>query len=305
MNVVRYLIVGIDPGNTIGIAALGLDGGKIALQSTAAGIDEAVRIIERIGTPSVVASDVCPAPANVLRIASAFNAAIFAPRENVREETKREIAQHAGVANAHERDAFCAATLAYRAHANKLRQIFSLEGFSPLEKEKIAHLALNGYTLRNAILSLEAQKTPAQAHRLESAAEPAQAGRATDARLQKMQEEIAALSRENAHLKKLAQTLEHGKSELEAREKKLSNAAHERIMRDNEVRKLRHQVGVLGEIIERMRNGRRAKKRGETRQQPHSKGIKKLQENRQPQAGLDMEKLLGEYRKNRQGQGGV
>jgi len=312
VNFVRYLIVGIDPGNTVGIAVLGLDGRKISLQSTSAGIDEAIGAVEKLGTPSIVATDVYPAPENVLRVASSFNAKLFVPRENVREDMKREIAQGAGVSNAHERDAYCAAVLAYRAHANKLRQISALPDFSGEEKEKLMHLTVNGYTLKNAIFSLESQKKiyePQKMHEEAASATKVQQGHSFDSKLsQKLQEEIASLSRENAHLKKLVQTLENEKQALAMQVKRLANGAYARMMQEKEVRNLKYQVKVLGEIIQRMRGSKKknAHKKEEKKPlaHPQSKGIKKLQENaeekKEKEEEMDIEALINEYRQKRQ-----
>lgn len=308
----RYLIVGIDPGNTVGIAVLGLDGGKIALQSTSAGIEQAIEEIELLGTPSIVATDVYPAPANVLRVASSFNAKLFVPRENVREDMKREIAKNANVSNAHERDAYCAAVIAYRAHANKLRQIGALPDFSSEEKERLMHLAISGYTLKNAVLSLATQKRIDETQKTSD--EQGQVvrvvqGHSFDSKLsQKLQYEVASLSRENAHLKKLVQTLEHEKQALGMQVKRLANGAYAKMLQEREVRNLRYQVKVLGEILQRMRAGKRKKdapKREEKHDLPHSqsKGIKKLQENGGGEGQeADIEALINEYRKSRQTQ---
>jgi len=312
VNFVRYLIVGIDPGNTVGIAVLGLDGRKISLQSTSSGIDEAIGAVEKLGTPSIVATDVYPAPQNVLRVASSFNAKLFVPRENVREDMKREIARDANVSNAHERDAYCAAVLAYRSHANKLRQICALPDFTGEEKEKLMHLSINGYTLKNAIFSLSAQKGGnVTAHEGHVQAAHAQVGHNSDSKLsQSLRFEVASLSRENAHLKKLVQTLENEKQSLSVQVKRLANGAYAKMMQEREVRNLKYQVTVLGEIIQRMRGGKKknAAKKEEKKQlaHPQSKGIKKLQEKegreREERQEMDMEALINEYRQNRKTQ---
>jgi len=334
---VRYLIVGIDPGNTVGIAALGMDGRVVALRSTANGIDEAIRIIEGLGTPSIVATDVYPAPAAVLRAASSFNARLFAPRENVREDVKREIAQGAGVSNAHERDAYCAAVLAYRAHANRLRQISALGDFSQEEKEELMHLAINGQSLRSAIFALESQKEDAGGQSGTQGGAQGRQAQAQGAQKQeikpglkaheKLREEIFALSRENAHLKKLVQTLENEKETLALQVQKLARGSRESIMRDAHVRKLQYRINVLEEIMARMRSHKGKKGSGNQigarwggkfpagnsgapgaapiagAPTGASKGIKELQgnrESRQAKESLDMERLVEEYRRKRQ-----
>ena len=69
----RHIIAGIDPGTTIGIAILDLSGRKIATLSASNGMGEAVSIIEKHGTPSLIACDKMPAPEMVHKVASYFS----------------------------------------------------------------------------------------------------------------------------------------------------------------------------------------------------------------------------------------
>ena len=57
----KYTIVGIDPGTTVGIAILSLDG-ELLLSESIRGIshDEVVRMIAEYGKPAIVATDVYP-----------------------------------------------------------------------------------------------------------------------------------------------------------------------------------------------------------------------------------------------------
>ncbi|MEM2137455.1 MAG: DUF460 domain-containing protein, partial [Candidatus Anstonellaceae archaeon] len=123
-----YFIAGIDPGATTGVAIVGLDGKRIAAASTSEGMNDAVRIIEKHGTPSLVACDVYPAPEMAQKLASYFSCRLYSPSRAIREEEKRQIASAAGmgISNNHERDAYAAAIFAYRAVANKMRQIDAL-----------------------------------------------------------------------------------------------------------------------------------------------------------------------------------
>lgn len=260
----RHIVVGLDPGATIGVAILSLSGEKITTGSfSGGGISEAVSFIEKNGTPSLIACDVFPAPEFAQKIASYFSCRLHSPAHNIREEDKRQIARGSGVENNHERDAYTAAVFAFRAHANKLRQIDSLDGFSQEEKDRVKHLLLKGYKVKDAFLEL---------------GEPAPAGQSAPSQKQdapqrslsseELRARVSSLARENAHLRMLATRLENEKQQLEARVRLLENGVRQSVLRDSELRKLRFK---LGQAVEKL--GMRGKNRaGKTQNQhPHAK----------------------------------
>ncbi|MBN1166787.1 MAG: DUF460 domain-containing protein [Methanospirillaceae archaeon] len=111
----QYLIVGIDPGTTIGIAALDLEGNLVFFTSSRqmAMSDVIVTLYEH-GKPIIIASDVTPMPYTVDKIRRAFSAVPYTPRQDISVESKFEIAGRYEYANDHERDAISAATEAWR-----------------------------------------------------------------------------------------------------------------------------------------------------------------------------------------------
>ncbi|ODS42610.1 MAG: hypothetical protein MSIBF_04705 [Candidatus Altiarchaeales archaeon IMC4] len=77
-----HLIIGIDPGTTTAIAALDFNGNLVFLSSSKEmGIKKTTEKIISLGTPSVIATDVCPAPSFVSKISAIFQAAPFIPQE--------------------------------------------------------------------------------------------------------------------------------------------------------------------------------------------------------------------------------
>ena len=85
-----YLIVGIDPGKTCGIACIDLNG-KLVFRDHKmfGGVDWFVSSVNKIGTPVIVASDKPKASAMVRKINSAFNAKLFCPDREFKIEEKR------------------------------------------------------------------------------------------------------------------------------------------------------------------------------------------------------------------------
>ncbi|VVC01174.1 Uncharacterised protein [uncultured archaeon] len=258
---------------------------------------EAVRIIERHGTPSLVACDVSPLPDAALRIASYFSCKAFAPDREIRELEKNLIAQGAGVRNNHERDAYASAVLSYRSHANKLRQIDALPEISGAEKERLKHLLLRGYRLKDAFLAL---REPAEEKEGKPEAIQKQEQRAFSP--EELRFRASELARENANLRLMLSRLDNEKRQLEARLRLLENGVRESLLRDSELRKLRFQ---LGKASERLGYGRKGKQRQPgAKQQPPKVQQKSGQPpkdnlNKVGNPKVDIEKMVTDYRRGR------
>lgn len=120
----RYLIAGIDPGTTIGIAAVDLDGNLMHLiSSRQMTMSDVIEELYRVGKPLIVASDVHQMPFSVEKIRRAFNAVAYTPRQDRSIEEKWELTKAYGTSNDHERDALSAALDAYRQYRNKFQNI--------------------------------------------------------------------------------------------------------------------------------------------------------------------------------------
>ncbi len=162
----RPIIVGFDPGLTVGIAILDLQGNLISLESfKEIRRSEIVSHIIEYGITVLVATDVYPPPKTVRKLASTLNSKIWSPYRSMSVESKidivdsflqdtnrdsiQEIPQ-----NAHERDALAAAVKTYRDHLNKFRQIekrSEKSELSPYEVESVKTRVINGTSISNAI----------------------------------------------------------------------------------------------------------------------------------------------------------
>ena len=174
-----YLIIGVDPGHTIGLAALDLSGRPVrTAHIQQEGFGAALAELESWGTPSLIASDVRPAPELVLKLASAFNAALFVPERPWREDDKRAVAAQMLdqfgliVQNVHERDALAAAVQAWRRHQNLLRQQIG-SGLTEDETSTLRHLLLQGVRQTAALEMIKQLRLPPQEEKKEKAAAPA------------------------------------------------------------------------------------------------------------------------------------
>jgi predicted RNase H-like nuclease (RuvC/YqgF family) len=122
----RYTIVGIDPGTTIGVAMLDLDGRPIDIFSAKNySVSDVVARIISLGKPLIVASDVTPTPSMVKRISSIFATLVPELDESLSLEDKIALTKGAGYEykNAHERDALAASVTAFKHYSKKFSQV--------------------------------------------------------------------------------------------------------------------------------------------------------------------------------------
>ncbi|MCX8197239.1 MAG: DUF460 domain-containing protein [Candidatus Micrarchaeota archaeon] len=286
----RYIIVGVDPGATVGLAVLDLNGRQVAVRSLiGAGSREVVARIQQYGTPSLIACDVEPAPELAHKIASYFSCRLFLPNRTIREDEKRKATRSTRISNSHERDAYAAAILAFRAYANKLRQIDSLEDLKGEEKEKAKHLVLKGYKLQDALLELAAQEETIALQ------QPAMQKQQLPS-VEQLKQRVLLLARQNANLKAMVERLESEKRELERRLKLLENGARQALLKDREIRRLRFNLERA------LRELNRTKRQG---QQNEAGGKEKIQKNESNEIlnvdaeKIDLEAMVMEYRRNR------
>ena len=115
------LILGIDPGSTVGYAALDLDGNLVKLESLRnCDLNKAVSKINKLGKIVVIGTDVNPVPKFVDKIASNFGAKVIEPRDDLQLKYKKKLTKEflrdnkIKVKNKHELDALAAALVAFK-----------------------------------------------------------------------------------------------------------------------------------------------------------------------------------------------
>lgn len=156
-----YLIVGIDPGTTTGIAAVTLDGKvQYACSSRNMGVDEIIRRITSLGRASLIASDVTPTPDSVLKIAASLGCPVFTLYEPLPVTEKNSLTSAYRVEDLHARDALAAALNAYNKYKNKLNKISSL-GYG----DEVKHRVLQGNSIEKALRETESGKYQPEKYR--------------------------------------------------------------------------------------------------------------------------------------------
>jgi predicted RNase H-like nuclease (RuvC/YqgF family) len=151
----RYLIVGLDPGTTTGIAAVDLDGNLVLLSSSRQmTMSDIVEELYRAGKPLIVASDVREMPYSVEKIRRAFNAIPYTPKQSLSVEAKYDLTAPFSYTNDHERDSLSAALDAYRSLQNKFRNIAKRVG-PGYDLDEVRARVLRGQPLDTVLADLK------------------------------------------------------------------------------------------------------------------------------------------------------
>ncbi len=166
-----YLIAGIDPGTTMALALLSLDGDLIHLSSSrVTSVAEAIAGITTYGRPLIIASDKKEMPGTVEKIRRSFNAVSFLPKSDIPVPEKYELAADINYSNDHERDAYAAAMMAYRHYKNKFA---SLSKRLPpgIALDEVRARVVRGLSLEQALTDLSGKEYPEEPDEAEAAEE--------------------------------------------------------------------------------------------------------------------------------------
>jgi predicted RNase H-like nuclease (RuvC/YqgF family) len=156
----RRLIVGIDPGLTIGLSILDLNGRILKVNSyREASRGQIIREITRLGKPTLICVDVYPYPSYVEKIAATLNSRLYTPRSvmtvSEKNEISRKLAMEQGVLtkNAHQRDSLASAYRGYTKFRAEFENI-DMKYFNEFDKslrDEIKDLVVKGMSLVNAV----------------------------------------------------------------------------------------------------------------------------------------------------------
>ncbi len=245
-----YIIVGIDPGTTTGIAALNLKGELVDLISTRTmSSSDVIEWIAARGRPLIIATDVFPAPGAVEKIKRSFNAVLYAPGEDLAAEDKILLAKPFGYKNDHERDALAAAMSAFKKYRNKFLQV-EKKVSEDIDPDEVKALVVRGLSIEKAMAELleteEAQEQVAEEKPPVSQPKP------EEVRL--LTEQVKNLKEYVEDLREALETKEKEIAELKRQLAKLQDRAYREIKRDHEIR-------IRDKEIERLRNLLRGERR--------------------------------------------
>ncbi len=244
-----YIIVGLDPGTTTGIAALNLGGDLVDLiSSRAMSSSDVIEWIAARGRPLVVATDVFPTPGAVEKVKRAFNAVLFTPGADMPGVEKIALGREVGYRNDHERDALAAALSAFKKYKNKFLQV---EKKAPpeVDPDEVKALVVRGYSIENAVA--EFIKAPPPEVR-PAAPQPAAAANADpENNAQRLQSQQLA-----EQVRTLRSYVDELRAELAAKDAALRNASEKLDrLKDKTAREIKrhHEIKIRDKEIERLR----------------------------------------------------
>ncbi len=266
----RPLIVGVDPGQTTGLAVLDLHG-RVLLTLARRGFDRGsiIEVLEGLGRPVMVAVDVDEVPEAVRKLAAKFNAELYHPERPMSVAEKAALASKAlggrPPKTTHERDALAAAYKAYLAMKSKLSKLDSyLSRFDlDLDPQRVKEAVIRGVSAAEAI-ERELERILAPSNRRpapEIQARPqAQArGQGTNpeesARLHLLEARARKAEEEARRLRAEVERLEAELEELRARLRERSCPSDSRLEAEarrqaERAERLELRLGELGERLE-------------------------------------------------------
>jgi len=155
----RNIIVGIDPGTTVGYAIIDKNKKLIKTDSLKnISINDVIEIIRKYGNVVLVGCDKSKVPKFIEKFAIKFNARVVKPKNDLTIDEKRKLSDNFRYRNKHEMDAIASAVFAY----NKTKEFFdSVRRFVKKEKafdyeDKIIEIVLRkGITIKRAYNSIQ------------------------------------------------------------------------------------------------------------------------------------------------------
>jgi predicted RNase H-like nuclease (RuvC/YqgF family) len=248
-----YIIAGIDPGTTTGIAALNLKGELVALLSARAmSPPDVIEWLAERGKPLVVATDVFPTPGAVEKVKRSFSAVLYSPGSDIPSEGKIALAREYGYKNDHERDALAAAVSAYKRYKNKFQQV---EKKCPpsLDPEEVKALVVRGLSIDQAISGMTELPSEEPAAPKEVEPEVASDLTALMAENRRQANQIRRLKEYTEELKGELSKDEEIHRRLEAKIERLKDKSRREIKRDQEIRIREKEIERLRALLRQER----------------------------------------------------
>jgi predicted RNase H-like nuclease (RuvC/YqgF family) len=268
-----YIIVGLDPGTTTGIAALNLHGDLVDLVSAKEmSSSDVIEWIAARGRPLIVATDVFPTPGAVEKVKRSFNAVLYSPGMDVPAEEKISLAKVFGYKNDHERDALAASSSAFKKYKNKFMQV-DKKVPTEIDPDEVKALVVKGYSIENAISELAEKPVPLEKEepRAEVAEVEAPGVEALRVQSQQLSEQIRTLRSYVDDLKAELIEKDDALAGTRAKMERLKDKSSREVKRD-------HEIKIRDKEIERLRSILRSERKY-IKKLKHDLGHKKKAEN--------------------------
>ncbi len=235
-----YTIVGIDPGNTVGIAVLDLNGNLLNVESRKEwSSSEVLEHILSFGKPVLIATDRKNPPDYILKMRASLNSILYTPREDISVEKKKSLTAGYSTRNDHERDALASALEAFNAFRNKLRNIEKRvpEGY---DIDEIKAGIIRGHSLK---LMLEKRKGGVSRNEKEEVS-------VSKEEIIRRDRIIAELKNENRELEMKIRDMKREIDRLKERIYHISSEEHRKIREQNLIRSLQSEISDLKRLLD-------------------------------------------------------
>lgn len=270
----KRLIVGVDPGLTVGLSIMDLEGRVLKVLSfREASRGRIIREIGKYGKPTLVCTDVYPYPSFVEKIATTLNAKLYTPRSVMTVAEKNEIVRKLAiqqgviVKNAHQRDALASAYRGYKRYKTEFAKVDQKyhKMYERSLRDEIKDMLVKGFSLTHAeqqikqLLLEEQPKTiiPLQKESLEEAGKRPTVEELLQ-QIQYLHEQLDWERKKNSDLYSENQILQEKLEELEAKLKDdrhayIAEVQREKIIlvKNNQIQYLTEKVHQLEEELER------------------------------------------------------
>lgn len=155
----QLLVIGIDPGTTVGYAAIDFEGDVVKIHSEK-NLDLGLLISEliKLGKPLIIASDKEYNPDFVGRLAVKLGARVISPDYDLKVDEKREMVKGVKTKNQHEVDALASAFFALKKIGSLLKKInIFVEHYKKedIKQQLIEFVVGKGLSIRDAVELIE------------------------------------------------------------------------------------------------------------------------------------------------------
>lgn len=161
----KMVILGVDPGTSVGLAILDMNGN--ALLITSLRTPDRERVVQAVlskGKPVLIAVDTSRPPEFVKKLSSYLNAVLYTPERDLSEDDKEKLVSEYSatrgieIPDVHARDALAAALKAYKSVRPLIEEVESkIRGISGISRDEVVVKVLRGKPLSTVLEELFAK----------------------------------------------------------------------------------------------------------------------------------------------------
>ncbi len=258
------VILGIDPGSTVAVAAIDINGNLVEVHSSKnLSLEDLVRYVSKFKRILICSVDVNPAPRIVEKLSSILNTILFVPNDSMSVEEKIRIVDETYgkkcYSNNHERDAIAAALKAYKYYKNKIKNILNkIMEFDEEKKYEILERVLKGEVLENI---MKEYKSDTQTKDFMEKNVPSNNTRKPNLEkyieeIRRLKYDVEILKRENEELKEIIRMKNMEIEKLKSKIEEMKTEIYKKILLEEEIRK---RDKIIKELVDELNREKKEK----------------------------------------------